>query len=169
MSVSDRGHESMKRGRANGAKTRANKYAPHRRLEPTIASFRSAISNGSALLHDLDHRSAWARRLRDLIDDAVADLGGESMISSAEMILIRRASMLCLQAELMEQRWSDNGGEADAKQIETYQRTTNTLRRTLESLGLKRRPRDVTPSLGELMREQHRRDLAEIDEAEEVT
>lgn len=67
------------------------------------------------------------------------------MVSSGEMILVRRAAMLCLQSELMEQHWAQNGGEASTKEIETYQRCTNTLRRTLESLGLRRVPRDVTP------------------------
>jgi hypothetical protein len=65
-------------------------------------------------------------------------------------VLIRRACMMTLQAELMEQTFSQNeDGAASAKQIDSYQRLTNTLRRTLESLlaggrGLERRPRDVT-------------------------
>ena len=54
--------------------------------------------------------------------------------------------MMALQCELLEQRFALNdGGEATKEQIETYQRTTNTLRRTLESLGLERQARDVTP------------------------
>jgi hypothetical protein len=46
----------------------------------------------------------------------------------------------------METRFARNeNGEASAKQIETYQRTTNTLRRVLEALasGLARRPREI--------------------------
>jgi hypothetical protein len=31
--------------------------------------------------------------------------------------------------------------------LERYQRAVNTLRRVLETLGLQRRPRDITPSL----------------------
>ena len=84
------------------------------------------------------------RRLRDLIADAVSDLGGYEQISSA-VDLIHSASMLCLQTEMMEQQWAQNDGEANSKQVETYQRITDTLRRTLESLGLHRRARDVTP------------------------
>ena len=91
-------------------------------------------------------RGAWARRLRDLISDHISDLGGEDALSTAERVLVRRAAMLCLQAELMESRFANNEhGEASAKQIETYQRVTNTLRRTLEALGLHRRPKDVNP------------------------
>jgi hypothetical protein len=117
-----------------------------RRKQPelSLSKLRSSISNGSSLLADVDHRSAWMRRLRDLIADHVADLGGEHALSTGEMALVRRASMLTLQLELMEARWQENNGEASAKQIETYQRTANTLRRLLESLGLQRRPKDVS-------------------------
>ena len=43
----------------------------------------------------------------------------------------------------MEQRFSQNeDGAASSQQIECYGRTTNTLRRTLEALGLERRAED---------------------------
>jgi hypothetical protein len=121
-----------------------NKRVRRKRTIPTLACFKSAITTGSRLLHDVDGRSAWMRRYRDLIADHVNDLGGPSAISEAEKVLVRRAAMLTLQTELMETRWAQNNGEASPRQIETYQRCTNTLRRTLESLGLQRRPRDVT-------------------------
>jgi hypothetical protein len=120
------------------------------RLAPeiTLRKLRSSISNGSSLLADVDHRSAWMRRLRDLIGDHVGDLGGEAALSTAELALVRRAAMLTLQLELMESRWCENdGGEASPRALETYQRATGALRRTLESLGLQRRSRDVTPTL----------------------
>jgi hypothetical protein len=110
-----------------------------------MKKLRSAISNGSQLLADLDHRKAWARRLKDLIAGSISDLGGIDAVSEHEKVLIRRAAMLTLQCELLEQRFAKNeNGEATNKQIETYQRTTNTLRRVLESLGLERRARDIT-------------------------
>lgn len=123
-----------------------NKRPGRKRVAPTLSAFKSAISNGSALLEGVDHRSAWMRRLRDLISDHTADLGGAESLSAAERALVRRAAMLALQCELMEARWQENNGEASPRQIETYQRATGALRRTLEALGLQRRPRDVTPS-----------------------
>jgi hypothetical protein len=84
------------------------------------------------------------RHLRDLVADHCADLGGAEALSTAEKALVRRAAMLTLQTELMEARWQENNGEAGPRQIETYQRTANTLRRLLESLGLERRQKDVT-------------------------
>jgi hypothetical protein len=114
------------------------------RADITSRKLRAAITNGSHLLADLDHRLAWARRLKDLIAGSVSDLGGIDAVSEHEKVLIRRAAMLTLQLELLEQRFAKNeNGEATNKQIETYQRTTNTLRRVLESLGLQRRPRDI--------------------------
>jgi hypothetical protein len=55
--------------------------------------------------------------------------------------------MLTLQTEMMDKRWAATGGEASPQQIKVYQTTVDTLRRTLESLGMHRRPRDVTPTL----------------------
>src|SRR5262245_36333813 len=114
-------------------------------IQITQSKARAAISNGTTILTDIDHRSAWMRRLRDLIAAHSSDLGGHDALSEAERVLIRRASMLGLQCELLEQRFAQNGGEAKPIQLDNYQRCTNTLRRTLESLGLRRRPRDVTP------------------------
>jgi hypothetical protein len=121
-----------------------NKPTGRKLLRPTLACFKSAITNGSALLENTDHRSAAMRRLRDLIADHVTDLGGQDALSSAEMALIRRASMMILQLELMESKWQENNGEASPRQLEVYQRVSGGLRRLLETLGIQRRPRDVS-------------------------
>jgi hypothetical protein len=93
------------------------------------------------------------RRLRDLCSDHTSDLGGEARLSAAELVLIRRASMLTLQLELMEQRFAQNDdGRATAEQLQEYGRATNTLRRVWEALGLQRRAKDITPDrTGELI------------------
>ena len=67
-------------------------------LRPTLAATRSAVTNGSLIFDGIDHRSAWMRRLRDLIAAHTSDLGGQDLISEAERVLIRRASMLMLAA-----------------------------------------------------------------------
>jgi hypothetical protein len=127
-------------------KSTSSKTTPRRKdPELTLKKLRSSISNGSTTLSGVDHRSATMRRLKDLITDQVSDLGGADALSTAEVALVRRAAMLTLQTELMESRWQANDGEASAQQLECYQRTANTLRRLLESLGLERRSRDVTP------------------------
>ena len=120
-----------------------------RRLKPDLSGrkLRSAISNGKHILDSsVDHRTAWMRRLRDLIADHTSDLGGADVMSTSEQTLVRRAAMLTLQCEMMESKWAaEREGEAGAPQLKLYQMTSNTLRRTLESLGLTRRAKDITP------------------------
>jgi len=48
----------------------------------------------------------------------------------------------------MEAQFATNG-MASADQLDLYGRCANSLRRLLESTGLERRPRDITPSLGD--------------------
>ncbi|WP_225148789.1 hypothetical protein [Bradyrhizobium sp. NBAIM16] len=115
---------------------------------------RSGVTNGSRLHIELrDKNSPWARRLRDLLALMVSDLGGAENCSEAEKSLARRASMLTLQLELIEQKWAQDGGEASAKSLVLYQRVANSLRRILESIGLKRRARDIAPSLDQYLRQ----------------
>lgn len=107
------------------------------------------------------------RRLRDLIAAHTSDLGGDDFISEAERRLIRRAAMLTLQLELQEHRWAtEHNGEAGPKTLQLYQQVTNTLRRTLEATGLRRRPKDVTPDLETYLRDKHRN--VDVEDAEEV-
>jgi hypothetical protein len=86
-----------------------------------------------------------------------SDLGGSNAISESEKMLVRRAAMLALQCELMEQQWAaDNDGAAPSERaLICYQRVTGALRRCLRDLGLKRRAKDVTPtpSLDAIMQE----------------
>ena len=91
------------------------------------------------------------RRLRDLIGMHVSDLGGEEACSAAELSLVRRASLLTLELEVLESKF-EHEGEASLKQLECYTRVAGSLRRLLESVGLKRRPKDMTPTLDEYLR-----------------
>jgi len=105
---------------------------------------RSRITNSNGtLLPNVDGRSVWARRLRDLIQLHVNDYGGEGNISEAMRSLIRRAATLTTELELMEVQFATNGG-AKSWQLEKYGRAANTLRRILVSCGLERKARDVT-------------------------
>jgi hypothetical protein len=107
---------------------------------------RSRVSNGSSILPGVDGRSIWVRRLRDLIGLHIADIGGDAAVSEAERSIIRRAATLTVELERMEAAFAV-AGEAQPAQLDLYQRTANSLRRLLESVGLGRRPRDVTPDL----------------------
>jgi hypothetical protein len=74
----------------------------------------------------------------------LADLGGIDKCSAAERIIIRRASVLTVELERMEAVFA-TAGEASAEDLDTYSRVSANLRRLLESVGLQRRQRDVTP------------------------
>lgn len=105
----------------------------------------SRITNGSALLPgNVDGRSTWVRRCKDLIALHTTDLGGPENISVAELSLIRRAAALTVELEMMEASWAE-AGQATPAQLDLYSRTAGNLRRLLETLGLKRRAKDVTP------------------------
>lgn len=117
-------------------------------LKPTT---RSRVTNGSVVLPGVDGRSTWVRRLRDLIAVHIQDLGGEDAISEAERSLVRRAATMTVELERMEAVFAVRG-EADPKDLELYQRTAGNLRRILESLGLQRRARDVTPSIEDFIK-----------------
>ena len=76
----------------------------------------------------------------------LSDLGGEAAVSAAERSLVRRIATLTVELERMEERFAGDG-EADPAALDLYSRTSGNLRRLLESLGLQRRARDVTPDL----------------------
>jgi hypothetical protein len=124
-----------------------NKTGERQITDVSLTKLRSALTNGSKLLVDVDHRSAWMRRLRDLISGHFSDLGGADNLSTAEASIIRRASMLELQMEMLESRFADNDGVATTDQLLLYQRTASAARRLFESVGIKRRAKDIAPSL----------------------
>ena len=89
-------------------------------------------------------------------------------LSQAELSLIRRAAALTVELEHLEDRFAAAGG-ATADQLKTFQMVVNTLRRLHETLGLRRRAKNVTPP-GPLdyARDYSRRGAVDIDEIEPV-
>jgi signal transduction protein with GAF and PtsI domain len=110
---------------------------------------KSRISNGTALLPGVDGRSAWYRRAKDLIAEFASDIPDAS---AAERSLVRRCAVLTVQLEQIEQRFAKADGNAEAADLDLYQKIANTLRRHLSTLGLQRRQKLVGPSLGEVLR-----------------
>jgi hypothetical protein len=84
---------------------------------------------------------------RRLPDQRSAVTNGQRLFVEAERSIIRRAATLTIELERLEAKFSTlpNGPRAD--DLDMYQRCSNSLRRLLESIGIQRRPRDVTPSL----------------------
>jgi hypothetical protein len=101
---------------------------------------RSAVTNGTRLFVEGAELSAWSRRYADLIAGHCSDYGGRVMLSEARLSLIRRASAIECELEVLEGRMSQ-GAEVN---LDHYGRGASHLRRILETLGLERKPRDVT-------------------------
>ena len=106
---------------------------------------RSGADRGEKLrlfsLSDIDKRTSAYRRTIALIEMLEADAGGHGRLSTAERALIQRAAVTAALAEHLETRWL-SGGEIDPAM---YCTLGNALRRLLESVGLRRVPRDVSP------------------------
>jgi hypothetical protein len=109
---------------------------------------RSAVTNGK-LLPGIDQRSAWVRRCKDVI---AAHLSDAPDASAAERSIIRRAAVLTVELERLEAQFA-LAGEADAETLDLYGRVSGNLRRLLEAVGLRRRAKDVGPTLADIIRE----------------
>ena len=144
--------------------------AARKHIELTQSKVRSALTNGSELLRDVDHRSAYMRRLRDLLRAHEADLGGADLLSEGQRAIIRRATLLTVQCEMLEQKFAEHDGAASSADLETYQRCSNSLRRLLESLGLHqgRKAREINPLDDEALRIYERELNAPSDDSTEM-
>jgi hypothetical protein len=114
-----------------------------KRSQKRAKRVRSAVTSGRKLFVDGDPNSAWARRYHDLAARHASDLGGPAELSEAQISLIRRAAAIECELELMEGRLS-RGEEID---IDKFTRSASHLRRIFETLGVERKPKDVTPKL----------------------
>jgi hypothetical protein len=113
--------------------------------QPRPRRHKSAITSGRKLFapETTDGRRHGAIRYRDILEQIQADLGGPDGLSEAQRQLARRAATMCAQAEIMEaQAVAGRGFD-----IHCFATTANCLRRLFETIGLERRPRDITPSL----------------------
>ena len=146
-----------------------NKHPPLSKQGPGASPMaRSKVSNGRHLFADsiADGRTGWSRRMRDLIAFYVAHMGGEEITTIAERSIVRRVATLEIELEWLERTFAISSEGASPDLLDLYSRTTNTLRRLLESIGLQRRSRDVTPeTIDEIAADIEAKKLAEgIDE-----
>jgi hypothetical protein len=79
--------------------TDANSITGRRRLTRRKSPQRSRVGNGSALLADVDGRSTWVRRCKELIADHVSDLEPiREVWIHEEAFAARRLSMMRIMA-----------------------------------------------------------------------
>ena len=118
---------------------------------------RSRVTNGRQLLPAVDGRSIWARRMRDLMELHLDDLGGAENTSEAERSIVRRVAVIETELEYQEAQFAElrQAGKAVSREdLDLYQRLANSMRRLLESVGLERRARNITPTIADWIEQQ---------------
>jgi hypothetical protein len=96
--------------------------------------------------------TSWNRSVRDVHGAMAQHLGGEDMITTPETLLIRRIAVFEAEMRLMEAKIASDRQakrDPDEKYVDLYSRLVNAQRRLLETVGMKRVPKDVTPTLSE--------------------
>ena len=131
-----------------------NSSADPRPVERRSSKQRSRMTNGTALLPDVDGRSAIARRFKDITSGILADQGGADQCSESRLQLVRRFAAAAVLAEQMESRLA-NGEQID---IQEHALLCSTLTRLAQRIGIERRARDVTPSLSEYLAARYPKD-----------
>jgi hypothetical protein len=107
---------------------------------------KARITNGDHFLPGVDGRSTWVRRARDVHGMLITDKGGAEAVSVAETLIMRRAAVLESELERLELIFA-KAGKAEPSELCLYQTCANAQRRLLETIGLERRSRDITPTL----------------------
>jgi hypothetical protein len=103
---------------------------------------RSAVSSGRKHFIDGNPNSAWTRRYHDLVVGHISDAGGMELVSEAKLAIIKRCAGLECEIERLEAKLS----RGESVNLDEYGRAASHLRRLFESIGIERRPRDVTPN-----------------------
>lgn len=115
---------------------------------PTAPRARSAVSNGKRLHVVPPGDTRWSRRFRDVLSEIVNNLGGADLLSEGQRQLARRCATLAIACERME-------GEAAAGNqidLDLFGVLTDRLGRCFQRLGMRRRARDITPTLSDALR-----------------
>jgi hypothetical protein len=130
---------------------------------PRPARGRSAVTNGKRLHVVAPGDGKWARRFADILAEIISDLGGADLLSEGQRQIARRCATIAIACERME-------GEAAAGNpidLDIYGTLTDRLGRAFHRLGLKRQPRDVGLTLGDLLRADHEEQRRAALEAEQ--
>jgi hypothetical protein len=108
---------------------------------------KSRVTNHNALLPGIDGRSAAARRFRDIVAALAGDQGGVEHMSEARLQLVRRFAAAAVLAEQLEARLT-NGEPIN---ITEHALLCSTLCRVSNRIGLRRIPKNITPTLAEIL------------------
>ena len=115
-------------------------------VEGRPLKLRSRVTNGSKMIAGVDGRSASSRRYRDLAMSFGDDLGGAAVLTEAQRALVFQAAALVVQSEAL------NGAmiRGESVDVEQQTRVANALGRTLNRLGIRKRP-SPAPTIAEYL------------------
>jgi hypothetical protein len=118
-----------------------NKHTRTGQIGPPKGSSNAMVHGAFARIshRNMDQRYWSSKAMRQIEAELVSHVGGDP--SAAEVILIERATYLTIKCLLFEAKgFSEDSQSVDEK----YLAWQNSLRLTLQSLGLQRRARDIT-------------------------
>jgi hypothetical protein len=147
-----------------GTRSRREKTPDRTRQGIPNKRFRTRLANGTAVLEGIDGRSYAARRYRELGALITRDIAPDpDMLTEAQRQLIRSAAGLVVLRERLDVE-AANDRPIDYQE---YCTISNSLRRVLATIGLRRIPREIN---GETDERKLSRILGYIDgEAEQVS
>jgi hypothetical protein len=102
-------------------------------------------------------------RFHSLLVNIVNDLGGKGALSTGQLQLAKRCAWVSVQCEALERKEIFEPADVTA-----YVSMMSNLARTLKTLGLKRQPRDVTPTLQSYLEARKRQIEAEAEKDAET-
>jgi hypothetical protein len=147
--VRQNGQKGPKTAMGSPANGKSIATVPPAKRKPAVslpATARSAVTNGRLFAAAMrDGRSGWSRRVQDVQSLIISHLGGEDEVSEPERILARRIGIKTVELEWKELGFAQSRTGPSVEEFDSYLRGSNSLRRYLESIGLKRVARDVTP------------------------
>lgn len=117
-------------------------------------AFRSRIGNGSAILPTTDGRSIWARIMRDTLEALIQHCGGLDTVSDVERMACRRCATLEAELIFLEDKFAQlraDGKAPTLEDLDCYGMLADRQRRLSEPLGLRRRAKDITPRLQDII------------------
>jgi hypothetical protein len=117
-------------------------------VAPTPPALRSAVSNGTRLLHGVDGRSVPARRYRDLIVAYAEPLGGLANLPDADKAMVRHAAALTIRSEQLHASIL-LGHHVDDEELT---RLTNSLSRMVAGLRERATPAPGTLGLSDYLK-----------------
>jgi hypothetical protein len=120
---------------------------PTGRSRVTNARLTGRVTAKSLFAGEIDGRSLWARRYRDLVASYVDDAGGVHALSELRLSLIRRVAALTVEAERLEVELA-SGRDVD---VDLLARLSSHIRRIAETIGLDKAVKNITPSLGDIL------------------